>query len=180
MDYKLRRPVLFATALLFGSIPSLGQAAGEQRYWIMLSRENGPWCGYTNESLFKRDMQKVGPTETARIVAAEKKVAKITYQISAESGDWIVLDKYSSTATGFYLSRSFLMSNYDAKVTQDIEILRGDVRRGRQTATDLEGKKPKKFDEVLPDIEIAKKLSDFPFYKALQKLLENPVAKVCS
>ena len=70
-------------------------AHNDDIYWALKNVKEKTWCVYATEDSFKDDTERYGSTESARINFNAGHIATITYQISAESGDWISIDRYS-------------------------------------------------------------------------------------
>jgi YD repeat-containing protein len=74
-------------------------------YLVLLAEDGHTWCAYEHVAAFEAAVEKTRPTETARATFLADKLIELTHQIEAESGDWIVVDRYTpkdggTTATG--------------------------------------------------------------------------------
>ena len=82
---------LVLTALSFG-VPA---QVASTTYWLLLKQDGHTWCGYADMAEFTSDVKNRTPTESARATYASDKLIEVTYQVAPESGDWVVVDKYT-------------------------------------------------------------------------------------
>ena len=112
---KLISVAAVSTALAFGVSAQVASLS----YWLLL-RDNGrTWCGYTNQDEFKSDVKELGPTDTVRVTFSADTLTEVTYQIEPESGDWVVVDKYTPIKDDLALRRANLLTQPNLEVIQE-------------------------------------------------------------
>jgi hypothetical protein len=114
-----------ALLLIFGGCSAFGAEAGKV-YYLLFSETAHSWCGYTEEDRFKTDVANVSPFETTRISYRNGDMVEFTYQLSAESGDWVVVDTYTPRAADLAVKRANLLSQQQVTIIQE-----GFVKGGR-------------------------------------------------
>jgi hypothetical protein len=88
------RIAVVIAGLLTLSCGAYAQVASRS-YWLLLKNDGHTWCGYADSAEFTSDVKNLKPTESARVMFSSDKLIEVTYQLSAESGDWVVVDKYT-------------------------------------------------------------------------------------
>jgi len=147
-------------------------------YWFASGPERSAWCGYSSEEAFKADADSQKPTESARVVFSSGKVKEITYQVQPESGDWIVIDKYTSTPDGMILKRANLLAQENLQIIQQSIITGSSVSPFKtESITTLDGKKAKVDKVDYPEVPVRATPSKFPFMGLVKQLRHT--AKVC-
>lgn len=148
----------------------------------MLLREDGQtWCAYKNPSDFQAEVERVKPTDSARVTFAAGKLAELTYQIEAESGDWIVVDKYTPKDGGAVLRRANLLAQENRQVIQEAAIREGKADPFRVVSVStLDGKKAELSpDADLPEVPVSTDLKAIPPVQIVTQLRGQSVGKLC-
>ena len=169
---------LLASALAF-SLPSFAMSqVSSGTFWFASGPERSAWCGYSNEEAFMAAVARQIPTESARIVFSSGKIKELTYQVQPESGDWIVIDKYTSTPDGMALKRANLLAQENLQIIQrsTIKGLTASSFRTESIAT-LDGKKVRASKVDYPEVPVRTDLSKLPFIGLVNRL--GHTAKVC-
>jgi hypothetical protein len=171
---KLLLEATFACAL-----PNLALSqVSSGTYWFASGPERSSWCGYANEVAFKADVESQKPTESARVVFSSGKIKEVTYQVQPESGDWVVIDKYTSTISGMALKRANLLAQENLQIIQQSTITGSNASSFRtESITTLDGKKAKASKVDYPEVPVRTNPSKFPFMGLVKQL--GHTAKVC-
>lgn len=170
--------MLLASAFAVG-LPNLAfSQVSSGTYWFASGPERSAWCGYSNEEAFKADVESQKPTESARIVFSSGKVKELTYQVQPESGDWIVIDKYTSTPDGMILKRANLLAQENLQIIQNSTIKGSKASPFKmESITTLDGKKAKASNVDYPEVPVMTNPSKLPFMGLVKQL--GHTAKVC-
>ncbi len=105
--------------------PTVTAAQGSESYSALLREEDETWCAYKNPTDFQAKAESVKPTDSARVTFTGDKLTELTYQIEAESGDWILVDKYTPNDWGgVVLRRVNLLAQANLRVIQET-VIRG-------------------------------------------------------
>jgi len=154
---------------------------GSMSYWLMRSEDGHTWCGYRDSAEFRSAAGKLAPTDSASVTYASGKLIQLRLQVSPESGDWIVIDKYTRTNKGFILQRTNLLTQAQLKVIQDTTI-RGDSAGPLRTesVTTLAGKKAEdRADVDIPDVPVATDVRKFAFMAIVDEMRTRSIPKLC-
>ena len=84
-------------------------SANTKSYRLLMKDDGHTWCGYADSTEFEADVKKRNPTESARVTFSSDKLIEVTHQLSAESGDWVVLDEYTPSNDRLFLRRTNLL-----------------------------------------------------------------------
>ena len=171
--------VLILAALSCG----VSAQAASQSYWLLAKDEGGTWCGYRDSTAFKSDADSLQPLESARITYSSDTLTELTYQVAAESGDWIVSDTYTPSDTAILLRRANHWAQSNLQVVEDATIRHGKTAPFRiVSATTLEGKKAEAADTAdidLPGVPIWTSLSAIPFMTVVAEMRNRSIATLC-
>ena len=170
-----------AAVLVFAVVSlSASAQAGSKSYWL-LSRDDGHiWCGYSDMTDFKSEADKLKPTKSARVTYASGKLAELTYQVEPESGDWIVIDKYTPSANKVVLRRANLLTQENLQVIQSAVIRGGKAEPFRVVSvTTLDGKKTKASNIDFPDVPIRTSLARISFMAVVAEMRSRSISKAC-
>lgn len=150
-------------------------------YSVLLKDDGQTWCAYKNQTEFQAEATNLKPFESARITYSANKLTEFTYQVEAESGDWIVIDKYTPTDGGAVLRRANLLAQEGLQVIQEA-VIRGDKADPLRvvSVSTLDGKKaelPPTID--FPEISVRTNLSAAPFVQVVTEMRSQSVGKLC-
>lgn len=152
-----------------------------ESYSVLLKDDGQTWCAYKDPSEFQAESTNLKPTESVRITYSADKVSELTYQVEAESGDWIVIDKYTPTDGVTTLRRASLLAQQNLQVIQEAAI-RGDKPDSFHlvSVSTLDGKKaelPPNMD--FPEISVRTNLSATPFVQVVDEMRSRSFGKLC-
>jgi hypothetical protein len=153
-----------------------------ESYSVLLKDDGQTWCAYRNAEEFQMDAANLKPTESARITYSAGKLSELTYQVEAESGDWIVVDKYTPVEGGATLRRANLLAQEKLQVIQETVIHGGKAEPFHVvnvSALDT-GKKvdlPPSVD--FPEIGISTNLEATPFVQVVREMRNRSLGKIC-
>lgn len=167
-----------ALAALFFGTP----AQMSRQYWLLLKGDGRTWCGYTDNAEFMSDVKNLGPTETARATYTSGVVSEATYQVEPESGDWVVVDKYTPSSGGLVLRRANLLTQENLQIIEEATIHAGKAGSFRTlSTTTLDGKKPQAPDPSidLPTVPIRTSFADMPYVTVAAEMQKQSVSKLC-
>ena len=152
-----------------------------ETYSVLLQDDGQTWCAYKNPAEFQTEAAKLKPMETARITYSSNKVSELTHQVEAESGDWVVVDKYTPTESGATLRRANLLAQENLQVIQET-IIRGDKAESFRVVSvnTLDGKKadlPPNVD--FPEVSVKTNFLIAPFAQVVSEMRKRSLAKLC-
>jgi len=174
---KLILAILFVEA----SACCAAQSIPEVSYYAMLKGDGHTWCAYKDSDEFKAEAAAVKPSETARVSFVSSKLTDLTYQIEAESGDWIVIDKYTPSNMDVLVRRANLLAQENLQIIQQA-VIHGGIADAFHlvNVTTLDGKKtelPPKTD--FPNIPVKTDLLALPFMGLVNDLQQQTIKKLC-
>jgi len=138
------------------------------------------WCGYTDTTVFKSEANTLKPTESSRVTYSFGKLTELTYQVEPESGDWIVIDKYTPSANEVLLRRANLLTQENLQVIQSTVFRDGNVEPLHVVSvTTLDGQKTKASNIDFPNVPVKTSLTGIPFMAIVAEMQRRPTAKVC-
>jgi hypothetical protein len=151
-----------------------------ESYSVLLKDDGQTWCAYKNPTEFQAEATNLKPTESARITYSANKLMELTYQVEAESGDWIVIDKYTPTDGGAVLRRANLLAQEGLQVIQEA-VIRGDKADPFRvvSVSTLDGKKAELPTIDFPEVSIRTNLSAAPFVRVVTEMRSQSVGKLC-
>lgn len=99
---------------------SNAQTAPVLESYSAFSKDEGRiWCAYRSAAESQAEVARHRSTESARVTYSANMLLEFTYQIEAESGDWVVVDKYTLTNGGAVLRRANLLAQENLQVIQE-------------------------------------------------------------
>lgn len=167
--------------LLMASFFTSACASGESTSYFLLVKDDGrTWCAYSSKEQFDSDIGDSAPTESARVTYNSDGLEEITYQATPESGDWIVVDKYTMSVDRTVLRRAIILAQRRLQVIQETTIS-GDAIAPFHivSTTTLDGKESTASNVELPDVEVKVNLSQFPFMALVKEMRNQSVSKLC-
>jgi hypothetical protein len=178
----MRRSATTAALLTLMTLSSGTQAQtnSEQSYWLLARDDGHTWCGYKNMSEFTSDVNKQMPTQSARVTYLAGQPTEFTYQVAPESGDWVVVDRYTLSKDGMILRRANLLAQKNLQIVQETTIHDGKIEPFRViTVTTLDGKKTDSSNTDLPAVSVRTRLSEIPFVAVTTEMQSRFIAKLC-
>lgn len=167
-------------AIVFIARVSWAQAPA-QSYSFLFDENKHAWCGYANEKKFQEITAQIQPLESARVAYKAGQPSEITYQIQPESGDWIVVDKYSVSLHQTVLRRTFVFAQSGIQVIKEGVITKGGSNHlSLVFAKNSDGSKASLEDVDFPSVPIQKDPSEFPFVKLAESMKRKSLATVCT
>jgi hypothetical protein len=168
--------VTVLTALTLGASAQVTSVS----YQLLLNSEGHTWCGYTDTAAFTSDIKKLDPTESARVTYSAGKLIEVTYQFAPESGDWVVVDKYTPSNDGLILRRANLLTQDNLQVIEETSIRRGKLEPFRVVSTTtLDGKKAEASPIDLPRVSVKTNFSEMPFWSVVAEMRRRAIPKLC-
>ncbi len=103
----------------------------------------------------------------------------MTYQVEAESGDWIVIDKYKLSKEDVFLRRANLLVQANLQTIQEAAIRAGHTSALHVVGvTTLDGKKAKLSPVDYPAVSVGTYFLSTPFVQAVAELRMKAGAKL--
>jgi hypothetical protein len=161
--------------------PTAAAALGPESYSALLREDDQTWCAYKSPTDFKAKAESVKPTDSARVTFTADKLTELTYQIEAESGDWVLVDKYTLNDGGAVLRRANLLAQANLQVIQETSIRGGkaDPLHVISVST-LDGKKAELSPDVdLPEVPVKTDLLAIPPVQVVAQLRSQAVGELC-
>lgn len=152
-----------------------------ESYSLLLKTDGQTWCGYRDLAEFQAEAMTLKPAESARVMYYDSKVAEVTYQVEAESGDWIVVDKYTLRDDAVTLRRANLLTQANLQVIQE-SLVQGDGadRFHVVSVSTLEGTKAELPPNVdFPEVPVRTNLTAAPFVQVADEMRKMSLAKLC-
>jgi hypothetical protein len=172
--------MLIALIFVAGSVACSAAEPAAESFNVLLKDDGHTWCAYADPAEFKADATTFKPTNSARITYQANTLTELTYQTQAESGDWIVIDKYTPSNGDLLLRRANLIVQVNLQVIQESVIHEGKVGVFRTVSvTTLDGKKAELSNADLPDVPAKTDLTRQPFVRVVAEMRSRAVAKLC-
>ena len=166
--------IVFAASAYAGAQPTL------DTYSAMLKDDGHTWCAYKNPAEYKSDAMGAKPIDSAKVSYQSDGLTEVTYQAEAESGDWIVIDKYKLSKEDVLLRRTNLLAQENLQIIQEATIRAGQASAlNVVSVTKLDGKKAKLSTVDYPAVSIETDLLSAPFVQVVAELRLKAVAKLC-
>ena len=157
-------------------------AASESGSIFVLLREDGQtWCAYKYAAAFQAEVERAKPTDSARVTFSADKLTELAYQIEAESGDWVVVDKYTPKDGVVVLRRATLLAQENLQVIQEATIRGGKAGPFRlMSVGTLDGKSAELSPNAdLPDVPVQTNLDAVPFVRLVVELRRQSAGQIC-
>jgi hypothetical protein len=146
----------------------------------MFNDEDQTWCGYKDEALFQKISGEVQPLESARVVYDSGTISEITHQVQPDSGDWIIIDKYTFQGRETNLRRAFLFAQSGIQVIKEGKATgQKPIHLALLSAKNPDGSSASLNDVYLPTLPINSKPLDFIFVKLADSMKEKGRQKLC-
>lgn len=161
--------------------PTPEAAPPPDSYSVLLSEDGQTWCAYKNSAVFQAEVERVKPTDSARVTFSAEKLTELTYQVEAESGDWIVVDKYTPKGSGAVLRRAYLLAQENRQVIQEATILGGKAGPFRMiSVSTLDGKTANLSPNAdLPKVPVQTNLDAVPLVQLVIELRRQSAGLLC-
>jgi hypothetical protein len=171
---------LLAAVFALGSVACSAAQPASESFSVLLEDDGHTWCAYTNQDEFRADVAALKPTDSVRITYQANALADLTYQIEAESGDWIVIDKYTPSNGDLLVKRANLLAQENLQVTQEATIHDGKAGPFHiVSVTTLDGKKAELSNVDLPAVPVKTDLADQTFVRVVAEMRSRALAKLC-
>lgn len=172
--------MLIAVVVALGSVACSAAQPTSESFNVLLKDDGHTWCAYKYQDQFKADAAALKPTDSVRITYQASSLTELTYQIEAESGDWIVIDKYTSSNGDVFLKRANLLAQENLQVIQVATIHDGKAGALQVVSvTTLDGRKAELSNVDLPAVPVKTALVDQPFVRVVVEMRSQAVAKLC-
>ena len=150
-------------------------------YSALLKDDGHTWCVYKNLADYQADANKQKLLETASLTYSSNRLAELSYKIEAESGDWIVIDKYTPFENGADLRRINLLAQANLNVIQETVIhgAKSDAFKLISVSTQDEMDAELRPDVVLPEVPVKTNVLEFPFAQLVVEMRTQPIEKLC-
>ena len=172
---------LMASVFAFVALPcAISAQTAERTYWV-LSLQGDTLCGNVKEAAFKSIVDTNPPLESARITYAANKLSEVTYQTNAESGDWIVIDKYTLSDTVTHLRRAIVFIGQRVEVFQDATIRHGKASPFRivKVAPTDPKQPPDTVDLDYPSVTVVTDLHASPYVEIAEEMRSRSRTRLC-
>ncbi len=159
-----------------GASPETSSAS----YWLLLKGDGRTWCGYRDSAEFKPAAASQKPSESARVTYSSDRLTELTYQIEPESGDWIVVDKYTLTDSAVFLRRANLLAQQNLEIIQQTTIRGGKAEPLRKVSvTTLDGKQAEASNIDFPDVPVRTNLTEMPLMRVVAEMRTRGISRLC-
>ena len=175
----------YGVAALVLTVLSLGTSAqvASKSYWLLLKQDGHTWCGYTDMNEFMSDAEKMRPKpeESAKVTYASDKLIEVLDQVTPQSGDWVVIDKYTPSNDQLILQRANSLAQDNLRIIEETSIRGGRVEPFHVlSTTTLDGKKAEASSNVdLPSVPVITDLSGTPFLAVVAEMRRQSISKFC-
>jgi hypothetical protein len=171
---------ILTTILTGGAVGcSMAQSLPES-YSVLLKDDGYTWCAYKDPEEFKSAAAMLQPTDSARITYSSNELTELTYQVEAESGDWIVVDKYTPADEDVLLRRANLLAQENLQIIQETSIHEGKALPFRiVSVSTLDGKTAELPKVNFPVVPVKTDLSASPFVRLVMEIRSQSIGKLC-
>jgi hypothetical protein len=168
-------------AILFGAAAALTAAQDlPQSYFLLVQDDGRTWCAYQDSAEFKSVATSQNPLESAAVVYSSGKLVALAYQTEAESGDWIVVDKYTASNDEILLRRTNLLTQENLQIIQETSIHRGNAGPLRLVSVStLDGGKAEPSNVDFPAVPLRTNLLSIPFVQMVDEMRQRGLGKLC-
>jgi hypothetical protein len=172
---------LAAVLVLTAACSTASAQTGSKSYWLLFRDDSHIWCGYSDTTEFRAEADKLTPTESASVTFSSDSLTELTYQTEPESGDWVVVDKYTPSGDEVLLRRANLLTQENLEVIQTAVILRGKAAPLRTVSvTTLDGTKVEASENIdFPDVPVRASLAKIPFMAVVAEMRSRSISKIC-
>ncbi|HEY4370022.1 MAG TPA: hypothetical protein VGN07_22505 [Steroidobacteraceae bacterium] len=173
------RTTVAALSIVWSGVSTGGTPAAET-YSAILKDDGRTWCVFKDPIRFKSEAESERPTESVTITYEGATLTEMSYQVSPESGDWIVLDRYSPTKADVRVKRVIILAQANLQIIQEARIR--SERTGRfhiVSVTTLDGKKAELGAVDLPSVPVKMNLLSLPPVKLAAELRLHADARPC-
>ena len=178
MALKSTQSILLVGALM---ISGAGAAPEPENYSVLLAPDESTWCGYRSQSEFKSAADNAQPEVTARITYSGAEITEVIHQVTPQSGDWLLVDRYALATDVVTVRRTNLFAQNQVQVVQEAAIRGGTVSAFHVVeVSTLDGIKtalPSNLD--FPDVKVVVALSASPFVRIADEMRRNSLGKLC-
>lgn len=172
--------MLIAVAASLCSVACSAAQPTSESFNVLLKDDGHTWCAFKNQDEFKADAAALKPTDSVRITYQGNALTELTYQVEAESGDWIVIDKYTPSNGDLLLRRANLMAQENLQIIQEATIHDGKAGAFHVVnVTTLDGKKAELSNVEFPAVPVKTDLLGQPFVRVVSEMRTEAVAKLC-
>jgi len=176
---------IIAAMVLAGASACAVAQPGTESFSALLKDDGHTWCAYKNPAEFKADATTIKPTDSVRVTYEAGTLSELTYQVEAESGDWIVIDKYIRSKGDLLLRRASLLAQENLQIIQEAVIREGHAVTFRTVnVTTLDGKKAELSNVELsnlelPTVPVITNLMTQPSVQTVAELRNLAIGKLC-
>lgn len=171
---------LLATIFLAVAADRAAAQTPPESYSLFVKDDGRTWCAYKDAAEFTSEVVRLKPTESAAITYSSDKLVELTYQVEAESGDWIVIDKYTASNGEVHLRRANLLTQ------QNLQIIQETVIHGSHAdpfhlvrVTTLDGQKAQLSTTDFPTVPVRTNLPAIAFVKMVAEMRSLSIGKLC-
>ena len=173
--------IFFATVFCLAWTAMAVRAADtETVYWLLAQEDGQSWCGFSDPEAFRRAIAIQKRSENAEATYYAGDVVDLTHQVSADNGDWVVIEKYAYAGGKLTLRRTNLL------VLQNLEVIQETTIRGSTaepfrivSAATLDGKKATGENAAYPEVPVRTSLKDFAFLNVSKKMDASSTSVLC-
>jgi hypothetical protein len=174
---------LISTMVMFGlaACSAAQTVPASESYSVLLMDDGQTWCAYRSPSEFETEAMRVMPTESVRLTYTANRLSELTHQVEAESGDWIVIDRYTLADGGATLRRATLLAQANRQVIQEA-VIQGDTNSAFRvvSVSTLDGTRSELPPNVdLPELPVSTDLSVTPFARIVRDMRDLSIGKLC-
>lgn len=166
--------------ILVGTTACSAARALPESYSAFLKDDGHTWCAYKDPAEFQSAVETIKPTESARMTYVSSTPAEITYQVEAESADWIVIDRYILVKEEVLLKRANLMAQQNLQVIQETTIHAGQAEAFHiVSVTRLDGTNADLPRVDFPSVPVSTDPLSLPFVPVIAEMRSRDIGKLC-
>lgn len=174
-----------ATCLFITILQTIACAQGKMSTVFLLEdAKSNEWCAFKTEALWQTAVQNSGSLTVGKLVYSDNHLFEIDMTQAAESGDWIIYDRYflNTSKQVVKLRRTINILPGDRSVSERFSLANGKARKiqvsSKQLSTGKLLKSPKPI--WLPELPINTTTKMFPFASLLDHIDIAMDNKVCA
>jgi hypothetical protein len=164
------------------SSDAIGARASDREtvYWLLAQEDGHSWCGYSSAEAFTRALKTQKRSENAQVTYYANDVVEMTHEVSAENGDWVVVDKYAYAGGRLTLRRINLLVQQNLEVVQETTASGATAAPFRTvSAATLDGQKASAENVTYPAVPVRTNWKDFPFLAVSKKMDASSTPVLC-
>ncbi|MES1201467.1 MAG: hypothetical protein ABUS57_08450 [Pseudomonadota bacterium] len=171
-----------ALAILTSAIlaPCAHAQPSSQTYYAFLRDDGRTWCAFKDPAQLHSAATSF--TDAVSVTYASDRLDEVVYRVEPESGDWLVIDRYTPANGGWMLRRtSAILESTGRRVTQEANVREsGPTPLRVVNVTTLDGDHPADLSGIdIPEVPILTRPSEGAFVQVIGHMRSRNLSTLC-